>query len=124
MAEGLPVLYLCGPMSGLPAFNYPAFHAAAGKLRAAGYEVLNPAENQLEGSPSWQDYMRAAIGQVVKADALAVLPGYQASRGAAIETKLAWDLDMRVRPVRYWLTLQGQQAYMGRLLDLETKAEV
>ena len=38
-------VYIAGPMTGLPDFNYPAFNAAAAKLRALGLEVLNPAEN-------------------------------------------------------------------------------
>lgn len=38
-------LYLAGPMTGLPDFNYPAFHAAAAAWRAAGWTVANPAEN-------------------------------------------------------------------------------
>jgi len=121
VAEVPGVLYLAGPMSGLPSFNYPAFHSAAGRLRAAGFEVLNPAENKLEGSPEWADYMRASIGQLVRAGGVATLAGYEKSRGASIETKLAWDLGVVVRPVAYWLTLKGQADFMGRLLDNETK---
>jgi len=40
----MKTIYLSGPMSGLPGFNFPAFHAAAAKLRADGFTVLNPAE--------------------------------------------------------------------------------
>ena len=36
-----PILYLCGPMTGLPGNNYPAFHKAAADLRAAGYSVVH-----------------------------------------------------------------------------------
>ena len=32
-------IYIAGPMSGLPEFNHPAFHAAAAQLRGAGYIV-------------------------------------------------------------------------------------
>jgi len=119
MAEGLPVLYLAGPMSGLPAYNSPAFDAAAVRLRAAGFEVLNPAENKAPEGAEWVDWMRLAIGQLVRAGGVAILPGASGSRGARLEMKLAGDLGMKCRPVPAWLTLQGQAAYMGRLLETE-----
>jgi len=55
-------IYIAGPMSGLPEFNYPAFHAADAELRALGHETLNPANNP--ECDSWEGYMRAAIAQV------------------------------------------------------------
>lgn len=36
--------YLAGPMSNIPAHNFPAFHAAAGTLREQGYNIVSPAE--------------------------------------------------------------------------------
>jgi hypothetical protein len=39
--------YIAGPMTGLPEFNFPAFHAAAASLRARGFEVENPAQRPL-----------------------------------------------------------------------------
>jgi len=47
-------IYIAGPMSGLPEFNYPAFFAAAEQLTAAGYDVLNPARPEgREGCSTW-----------------------------------------------------------------------
>lgn len=37
-------LYLAGPMTGIPKFNYPAFAAAAKHLRELGYVIVSPAE--------------------------------------------------------------------------------
>lgn len=119
--EGRPaLLYLAGPMSGLELFNRPAFNLAAGKLRAGGFLVLNPAETTAEdlgkSEPVWSDWMRAAIGQLIRADGVAYLDGSHGSRGARIEMQLARDLAIPCRPFRAWLTWAEQEKYMGRLL--------
>lgn len=94
-------LYIAGPMSGLPDYNYPAFHAAEAGLRAAGHETLNPATNPEQDS--WEGYMRAAIAQVIQAEAIAFLPGSHNSRGARLELNLADALGMEARPLNEWL---------------------
>ena len=38
-------IYIAGPMRSYPAFNFPAFHAAAKDLRERGHAVWSPAEN-------------------------------------------------------------------------------
>lgn len=91
-----PRIYIAGPMTGLPDLNYPAFHAEAARLRAIGFRVENPAENQQQCD--WQSYMRVAIAQLVKCDAIALLPGWQSSRGALIENGLAVSLGIPARP--------------------------
>ncbi|MDQ0735314.1 DUF4406 domain-containing protein [Arthrobacter agilis] len=96
-------LYLAGPMSGLPDFNYPAFHEAAAKLRAAGYTVLNPAENPKPEPETWQGYMRLAIAQLIQADGIALLPGWEVSRGAMVEYTLAVDLELDNKLASDWL---------------------
>lgn len=100
-----PTLYLCGPMTGLPEHNFPAFHAAAHELRSAGYEVVNPAALGLPDGLPWISYMRAAIGAMVSTcDALATLPGCEASRGATAEIALAKHLGWPVHTVTDWIT--------------------
>lgn len=88
--------YLAGPMSNLPDFNYPAFHKAAALLRANGLHVENPAENPVPDCGTWAAYMRMALAQLVTCDAIALLPGWTASRGARLEHKVAVELGMRV----------------------------
>ena len=83
-------------MSGLPDLNYPAFHAKAAELRAAGHHVENPAENPAPPCGSWQGYMRLAIAQLVTCDAIHLLPGWQASRGAVVEMQLANILGLTI----------------------------
>ena len=89
-------IYIAGPMSNLPDLNYPSFHAEAARLRAIGFHVENPAENQQQ--VDWQSYMRVAIARLVKCDAVALLPGWERSRGALIENGLAVSLGIKARP--------------------------
>lgn len=91
-------VYIAGPMTGLPGFNYPAFHAKAAELRAQGYEVRNPAENDSgsSGKP-WEFYMRLALKQLLECDEIYLLPGSHNSRGARIEKNLAEELGMTIR---------------------------
>ncbi len=75
-------------MRGIPLLNYPAFNAVASNLRASGYKVYNPAEDDLAAG-SLADYMSIDLPEVCKADAVAVLPGWEDSEGARIEVDLA-----------------------------------
>lgn len=86
-------LYLAGPMTGLPDFNYPMFHRYAALLRGRGYEVFNPAEAHggQQDLPLWQ-YYAEDLPQVAAADGVAVLPGWQESTGAKIEVLVAQKL--------------------------------
>lgn len=90
-------IYIAGKMSGLPDFGYPLFNAEATRLRALDYIVCNPAENPEPPCGSWNEYMRMAIAQLITCDTIALLPGWENSRGANIERKLAVDLGMELR---------------------------
>ena len=101
-------VYVAGPMTGLPEFNYPAFREAATELTLRGYEVLCPVDSELEnptpGVPqSWEWYMRRALAMVVAADGVALLPGWEASRGAQIEVTIAKALGMEIREFDKWV---------------------
>lgn len=41
-------IYIAGPMTGYPEFNFPAFFAADRALREQGWNVFNPAAKDLE----------------------------------------------------------------------------
>ena len=97
-------IYIAGPMSGRPEFNYPSFFRAADALAAVGHEPINPARTEgREGCKTWLDYMRAALRDIADADAVALLPGWDESRGATVERNLATSLDLPVRPLEAWL---------------------
>lgn len=88
--------YLAGPMTGLPDLNFPLFHAEAQRLRATGHEVVNPAEINVDPTKGWEDCMRADIAELVTCQAIAMLPGWQNSRGATLEHHIATALGLRV----------------------------
>lgn len=90
-------VYVSGPMTGYAEFNYPAFRAAAKRLRDAGYTVLDPSES-FEGATDRgrSEYMRLDIQHVLNADAIAVLPGWQGSPGARLEVSIARELGLPI----------------------------
>ena len=100
------ILYVAGPMTGLPDFNYPAFNTAADALRAKGHDTLNPADIEqynLTGKPQeWRWYMRHAIAMIARADGVALLPGWENSDGARLEHTIATALKLDIHPVWWW----------------------
>ena len=88
-------IYIAGPMTGLPDFNYPAFNAEAARLRAIGWDVENPAENPAPPSGEWIDYMRLAIPQLMTCDVIVLLPKWEKSRGARVEIRVARMMGMQ-----------------------------
>ena len=98
-------VYLAGPMSGLPDFNFPAFFAAAGRLEAEGHVVFNPAQNDLDtwgdletikAQANYRDCLRMDLNWILdNADAIAVLPGWENSKGTRVEVALAEALGLK-----------------------------
>lgn len=101
-------LYLAGPMTGYAELNFPAFHAEAARLRSLGFEIVNPAEINVDPLAQWLDCMRADIRGLVTCDGVALLPGWERSRGARIEQGLARDLGLRVYTAAHLLGLAGE----------------
>lgn len=84
--------YIAGPISSNLTGYKAEFAAAAAKLKAEGFDVINPAENPPQ--PSWEAYMKVSLGQLVTADGIALLPRWQRSKGATLEAHIADELGM------------------------------
>lgn len=109
-------LYIAGPMSGIKNLNFPAFHTEAARLRALGFEVVNPAEinnddpnatfaTHDEYLDHWRKCMRADITELMKCDGVVMLDGWTASKGATLEHHIAYHLGLSLfsagNPIKY-----------------------
>lgn len=92
-------VYISGPMTDLPDFNFPAFHQAAASLRSRGFDVVNPAEINTETGGDWHLYLREDIKALCDCDMLALLPGWQRSKGARLELHIAHRVGLEIATV-------------------------
>ena len=81
------IIYIAGPMAGLPDRNAEAFYEAEERLTEQGHIVLNPAWLP-EGLPE-RDYLPIDIAMLRAADAIYLLPGWERSFGAKAEQAFA-----------------------------------
>lgn len=89
-------VYVAGPMTGIEDFNYPAFNAVADQLRALGYEVENPADHGIVEGATWVDYLAYNLTRLGLCGVVALLPGWEGSKGACLEVQIAEKLGMTV----------------------------
>jgi len=92
--------YISGPMTGYENYNYAAFDRAEKMLTANGHSVLNPAkmdaEQGIEGL-SYHDLLKRDMKAIVDhATAVALLPGWQNSRGATKEAFFAQQIGLPI----------------------------
>lgn len=97
-------VYLAGPMSGIPNFNFHAFDEAAGVLRRAGHDVVSPAEldspefraqvlqpgitgNETDLGLTWGDCLARDVKLIADGgiERIVFLFGWTTSRGARLE---------------------------------------
>lgn len=103
MAERMKV-YIAGPMSGYPAYNFPAFFDAERRFASAGWEVVNPArldtdagfDPETDEAESGEFYMKRDLPDLIACDAIALLPGWALSGGANKELAVARMCGLRV----------------------------
>lgn len=90
-------IYIAGPMTGLPNYNYHAFDAKAEELRAHGHTVINPADIGRAAFGGKLDPSKGALKSLLSlelmalksCDAIYMLPNWEQSRGARIEHRYA-----------------------------------
>lgn len=110
-------VYIAGPMTGIPRFNFPAFDYATIRWRDAGWEVVSPADLTRDlwrerfgedfdpastdpaisaGGDIYRDFLREDIRAILSCDAIALLPGWRKSKGVAVELTVARAMKLAV----------------------------
>lgn len=114
-------IYVAGPMQGYPNFNFPNFAKATEHLRALGHEVFSPAERDIK--EHGDDVSKSSTGNLkdianlgfslrealaddtayicLHATAVALLPGWENSKGAFAEWALAKCLGHKLIYLEY-----------------------
>ncbi|TXH49344.1 MAG: DUF4406 domain-containing protein [Desulfurellales bacterium] len=105
-------IYVAGSMSAHPEdFNFPTFYAASESLERQGWEAVNPAQLDTEVnyplerlkqlSPAeFQEFLKGAAKRDLEAlqqcDSIALLPGWESSKGARAEKAVAEWLGIEI----------------------------
>lgn len=101
-------IYIAGPMSGIPEFNFPKFFEVERTLKTEGWKVFNPANKSNEEAVvdhasygegdglalvksgwSFRDAYKWDTDRVISADAIFMLKGWEGSPGARGEHAVA-----------------------------------
>lgn len=104
-----PRIYIAGPMRGYPLENFPAFDEAAEYMRRCQWDVVSPADldraeghDPTSGEPiPVSDAIARDILALRGCDAILLLPGWEDSRGVAVELALARALDPPIAELVY-----------------------
>lgn len=104
-------IYIAGPMTGYPEFNFPAFFQAETRLKKYGWNVFNPARNdhamginvigttgKREEIPTF-DIRRAMswdMQRICESAAIYMLQNWEDSPGARAEHALAVALQLQI----------------------------
>jgi hypothetical protein len=135
-------IYLAGPMSGYPQFNFPLFYKAAALLRADGWNVVSPAEldadtdaeipkaalaspdgkhiNKGVAGHTWGDLLARDVKMLADdgINGIIFLPDWHKSRGARLEAFTGTQIP-GFKFYRYLPTADGE-SYNTRYIEAES----
>lgn len=94
-------VYIAGKVSGLPIIDVTQKFGAAQKLlESEGFEVINPLTVVSEKGDGWKtkwpEAMKLCIAELMKADAVYLLPCWVDSKGAKIERLIAQNIGIPI----------------------------
>lgn len=108
-------VYIAGPMTGIPLFNFPAFDAARDRWKEAGHDVISPADltrsywreqfgedfdpastrpDIAAGGDIYREFLKEDVRAITECDGIALLSGWRKSKGVALELTVARGLGL------------------------------
>ena len=102
------IVYLSGPMRGYKRWNFDAFDEAERRWKEAGHTPISPARiaRMMGIDPDGSEeqvteefvrtIMKIDIEMIYACDAIALLPGWEASAGVTVELALALYLGLKI----------------------------
>lgn len=97
--DGINIIYVAGPITGMPDNNRKAFRAAEAYLTNQGLTVLSPEAIQPRHKPeriSHGQYMEICLAMIKAVQAVYFLAGWELSKGAKMEHDWARALGKRI----------------------------
>lgn len=94
--------YVCGPMTDCHDFNRDSFVKGAEIVESYGYEAITPVDidSQVDHEGwEWSDYLRADLKVLTDCDVIALLPGWEESKGANLEYDTATRLGLYAKEI-------------------------
>lgn len=89
-------VYIAGPITTATPFDLQRFYDVEKELEQKGYKPVNPLHHgEVEGA-QWADYLRFDIRNLMKCEAIYLLPGWSNSAGARLEYMNAVQLNMEL----------------------------
>jgi len=100
-------VYLAGPLTGKPYFNFLQFDAYKARLEIAGLKVISPADidreygfdpfvSMTKNNPKREDCITRDVDAITKSDAVVLMPGWKKSSGSMAEVATAIFLNKPV----------------------------
>jgi hypothetical protein len=121
----MKTIYLSGPISGRDEKEYTLhFYKVADEifrrigLEGLGIDTFNPVPcgKECVGSgAAWHEYMRYSISRLARCDGIALLRGWEASRGARLELDLADKLKIPVVYLEPPVNVEGFSRFPAEL---------
>ena len=93
------IIYISGPMTGLPSLNVDEFDRVEAELRADGHVTFNPARSTICGNSRLMPrkfHIRRDIHDLLQADAIYMLDNWETSKGATLEHAIAHELKLTI----------------------------